>query len=236
MTPKPTLDVEMFPPFEGFPKEGLLFLKKLKKNNNRTWFEKHKHEYEEYLKLPMQSFVFALQPYFTTFAPEFDLSPKRSLFRIYRDVRFSSDKTPYKTHIAAHFVLRGKEKGFVGSGYYFHIEPGEVFVGGGIYMPDSDQLKGIRKALVQRSDEFLSIVNEQSFKKRFGKIEGDKLQHIPKGFDESHPMSEWLKLKQFFVGKSLVETMCYKASLVEKISDICRDADPLVKFLNRAVT
>jgi uncharacterized protein (TIGR02453 family) len=233
---KPSLDEEMYPPFEGFPKEGIRFLKGLKRNNNRSWFEKRKNEYEEYLRLPLQSFIFALQPYFASFAPEFDISPKRSIFRIYRDIRFSKDKTPYKTHIAAHFVLRGKEKGFVGSGYYFHIEPGEVFAGGGIYMPDADQLKKIRKALATHADEFLSIINDPTFKKKFGKIEGDKLQRIPKGYDETHPMAEWLKLKQFFVGKSMAESACYKAALVESIASLYEDADPLVKFLNRAVT
>ncbi len=233
---RPSLDEEMYPPFEGFSKAGIGFLRQLKRNNNRTWFELHKHEYEVHLKLPLQSFIFALQPYFASFAPEFDVSPKRSTFRIYRDIRFSKDKSPYKTHIAAHFVLRGKEKGFVGSGYYFHIEPGEVFAGGGIYMPDAEQLKGIRKALATRSDEFLAIVNDARFKKRFGKIEGDKLQRIPKGYDESHPMAEWLKLKQFFVGKSLAESVCYKASLVGTIASLYEEANPLVKFLNRAVT
>jgi uncharacterized protein (TIGR02453 family) len=235
MAPKTMLDLEMYPPFEGFPKQGLQFLRKLKRNNTRAWFENHKQEYEEFLKLPMQSFIFSLQPYFAAFAPEFDLSPKRSIFRIYRDIRFSNDKTPYKTHIAAHFVLRGKEKGFVGSGYYFHIEPGEVFIGGGIYMPDSDQLKGIRKALAQHSDEFLSIIDSRRFKKRFGKLEGNRLQRIPKGYEESHPMAEWLKLKQFFAGKSLPETSSHKASLVDTIAAISEDAAPLVKFLNRAV-
>lgn len=235
MTPKTPLDLELYPPFEGFPKEGLRFLKKLKRNNNRTWFENHKHEYEELLKLPMQSFIFSLQPQFGAFAPEFDLSPKRSIFRIYRDIRFSNDKTPYKTHIAAHFVPRGKEKGFVGSGYYFHIEPGEVFIGGGIYMPDADQLKGIRNAVAQHSEEFLSILSNRKFKKRFGKLEGNKLQRIPKGYDESHPMAEWLKLKQFFVGVSLPESACYRASLVDTIAAISNDAAPFVKFLNRAV-
>lgn len=235
MTPRAMIDLEMYPPFEGFPQQGLRFLKRLKRNNNRTWFESHKHEYEEFLKLPMQSFIFSLQPLFGTFAPEFELSPKHSIFRIYRDVRFSNDKTPYKTHIAAHFVLRGKQKGFVGSGYYFHIEPGEVFIGGGIYMPDTDQLKGIRKAISQRSDEFLSIINSRAFKKRFGKLEGTRLQRMPKGYEESHPLAEWLKLKQFFVGKSLPETTCYKPNLVETIAAISEDAAPLVKFLNRAV-
>jgi uncharacterized protein (TIGR02453 family) len=236
MSPKPVIDLDAYPPFEGFPKKGIEFFKKLKRNNNRTWFESHKQEYEELAKLPMQSFIFALQSHFSAFAPEFDLSPKRSIFRIYRDVRFSKDKTPYKTHIAAHFVLRGKEKGFVGSGYYFHVEPGDVFIGGGIYMPDSDQLKKIRQAIALRPDEFLSIINHRYFKRRFGTLKGDTLQRIPKGYDESHPMAKWLKLKQFFVGVDFPEGAAFKASLVDKVADVCKDAAPLVRFLNKAVT
>jgi len=165
MTPgnkSPLSDLEFFPPFDGFPREGIGFLKRLKRNNNRPWFEKHKQEYESSIKLPMQSLIASLHPHFQRFAPEFDINPKRSLFRIYRDVRFSKDKTPYKTHAAAHFVLRGKPKGVEGSGYYLHIEPGEVFIGGGIYMPDNDQLKKIRSAIADHSGQFLSIVRTRS--------------------------------------------------------------------------
>ncbi|MGB2870076.1 MAG: TIGR02453 family protein, partial [Bacteroidota bacterium] len=108
MSKAPTFDIDVYPPFEGFPKEGIAFFKKLKRNNSREWFEKHKGEYEEQVKLPMQCLVAALRPHFARFAPEYELNPKRAIFRIYRDVRFSKDKTPYKTHVAAHFVLRGK--------------------------------------------------------------------------------------------------------------------------------
>src|SRR4030065_223003 len=118
MSQIPAMDLDLYPPFEGFPQEGIKFFKELERNNNREWFEKHKDDFESYAKIPMQSYITALQTYFTRFAHEFDLNPKRSIFRIYRDIRFSHDKTPYKTHIAAHFVLRGKPKGFVGSGYY----------------------------------------------------------------------------------------------------------------------
>src|SRR3972149_10768324 len=136
--------IQEFPPFNGFPKEGIAFLRRLKRNNNRLWFEKHKAGYQEFVKLPIQSLVASLGPHFERFAPQYDLNPMRSLFRIYRDTRFSPDKTPYKTHVAAHFVLRGEPKGFLGSGYYLHIEPGECFVGAGIYMPDGEMLKSIR--------------------------------------------------------------------------------------------
>jgi len=229
------MDFDLYPPFEGFPKECISFLKQLKRNNNREWFEKHKSEFESYAKTPMQSFITALQTHFARFAHEFDLNPKRSIFRIYRDIRFSHDKTPYKTHIAAHFVLRGKPKGFVGSGYYLEIGPGELYIGGGIYIPDSEQLKKIRKAIAIRGEEFLSIVESRRFRKLFAPFEWKKLQRIPKGYEENHPMAEWLKYKQFFVGVSWPESICYKASFVKESAKICEELTPLVRFLNSAL-
>ncbi len=229
------LDEQQFPPFEGFPKESVGFLKKLKRNNNRDWFNAHKDEYEQFIKFPMQTFIASMQPLFGDFAPEFDVHPKRSMFRIYRDTRFSKDKTPYKTHMAAHFVLRGKPKGFEGSGYYLHIAPGEVFIGGGIYLPDNDQLKKIRKSIVDRSKEFLGIVNKPSFKKMFPAISGQKLSRPPKGFDPNHPMIEWLKLKQFFTGIEMNEEICYKKDFTVKIVRYCKELAPLVNFMNRAM-
>ena len=230
----PIMDFDLYPPFEGFPKECLHYLKQLKRNNNREWFERHKEEFERNAKTPMLSFIAALQPHFTRFAPEFDLNPKRSVFRIYRDIRFSSDKTPYKTHIAAHFVLRGMPKGFIGSGYYIQIEPGEFFVGGGIYLPDNDQLKMIRKAIAAHGKEFLSIIENRRFRKYFAPFEWSKLQRVPKGYDENHPMADWLKFKQFFVGISLPESECYTESLVGEVAGICEEAAPLVRFLNKS--
>jgi uncharacterized protein (TIGR02453 family) len=229
------MDFDLYPPFEGFPKRCVSFLKQLKRNNNRAWYESHKEEYELYAKTPMMSFITALQPHFARFAPEFDLNPKRSIFRIYRDIRFSSDKTPYKTHIAAHFVLRGMPKGFIGSGYYIHLEPGEFFVGGGIYIPDSTQLKKIRAAIATQGKEFLSIVEHKRFRTRFAPFEWSKLQRIPKGYDESHPMADWLKFKQFFVGVALPESKCYSEQLVNEVAGVCEEAAPLVRFLNNSL-
>jgi len=232
----PLSDLEFFPPFDGFPREGIDFLKSLKRNNNRPWFEKHKPDYESFVKLPVQSLIVALRPHFERFAPEFDVNPKRSIFRIYRDVRFSKDKTPYKTHAAAHFVLRGKPKGVEGSGYYLHIEPGEVFIGGGIYMPDNDQLKKIRSAIADHSDQFLSIVHLPKFKKIFGKLEGEKLQRVPKGYEPDHAMAEWLKHKQFFVWIEWPESKCLKDKFVAEVAEVYKAATPLVRFLNEAMS
>ena len=233
-SPSVLFDMEEYPPFLGFPREAVMFFKRLKRNNNRAWFEKHRNEYEECAKQPMQSLVASLRPHFERFAPEYDLNPKRSIFRIYRDTRFSKDKTPYKTHVAAHFVLRGMAKGFVGSGYYVDMEPGGCFAGAGIYMPESDQLKKIRAAIASESDRFLSVINDRSFKKRFGKLEGARLQRMPKGYDEGHPMEEYLKLKQFFVGGSMPESRAFSPKFLDDVAAICEAATPLVLFLNDA--
>lgn len=229
------LNFDQYPPFSSFPKEGINFFKQLKRNNNRKWFIKHRDEYEKFVKSPMQSLIASLQSHFDTFAPEYDLNPKRAIFRIYRDVRFSLDKTPYKTYSAAHFVLRGQPKGFVGSGYYIQLGPGECYVGGGIYIPDSLQLKKIRKAIAMRGEEFLKIVEDKRFKKMFAPFDWQKLQRMPKGYEENHPMAQWLKYKQFFVGISWPEEKCYKANYVDEVASVCREVTPLVRFLNNSL-
>lgn len=227
------LDLEIYPPFEGFPREGMRFLRRLKKNNNRPWFNAHKAEYEDHVRLPMQSLIAALQPHVHAFAPEIELHPKRSMFRIYRDTRFSKDKTPYKTHVAAVFHPRGHWQN--SAGYYVHVEPGGVYVGGGIYMPNSDQLRKIRRAIDSRSAEFLSIVGTAKFKRQFKGIEGEKLQRVPQGYDANHPMAGWLKHKQFFTGVEWDERECYSAKFVQKISAVYKDLYPFIRFLNEAL-
>lgn len=227
------LDLEVYPPFEGFPREGIQFLKALKKNNNREWFAKHKTEYEDYVKLPMQSFVAALKPLIGKFAPEVDVHPKRSMFRIYRDTRFSKDKTPYKTHVAAVFHIRGHWQN--SAGYYIHIEPGGVYAGGGMYMPDSDQLRKLRRAIAGQQEDFLSIVTSRTFKRRFDGIEGEKLQRVPQGFEPNHPMGEWLKHKQFYTGVEWKERECYSPSLTKNVVEVFKELYSFILFLNGAL-
>jgi len=226
----PVIDLLVLPPFVGFPREGIKFLRQLKKNNNRDWFANHKTEYEEFVKLPMQSLISTLQTPMMKLAPEFEFNPKRSMFRIHRDTRFSKDKTPYKTHVAAIFHPEGHWE--ESAGFYLHIEPEEVYLGGGIYMPDGVQLKKIRTAIANRSGEFLSIVQGRTFKNRFGKLEGSKLQRNPQGFFQDHPMIEWLKYKQFFAGVSWKTDECFSPKFVEKIIAVYRDLLPFVQFFN----
>ena len=233
MRPELILDDEIFPPFQGFPNEGLKFLRHLKRNNNREWFAKHKSEYEDFVKLPVQSLIAALRAPMAKLAPEIDVSAKRGIFRIYRDTRFSKDKTPYKTHVAAVFHLRGhwEESG----GFYLHIEPGTVYVGGGIYMPTGQQIKKIRSAIVDRADGFLSIVEGRVFKKKFRGLEGEKLRRAPLGYPSDHPMIEWLKHKSFYTGVRWGEETCLSRDFVDRVLGVYRGILPLVRFLNGAL-
>ncbi len=228
-----TLDVESYPPFVGFPKECVTFLKKLKKNNNREWFNTHKSDYEEYVKYPMRSFISSMKQSFLKISPEIDADPKRSMFRIYRDTRFSKNKLPYKTHVAAVFHPKGHWQG--SAGFYVHVEPGAVYAGGGIYMPDSNQLKLIRAAIAEHSDEFRSIVEDKTFKKKFKSLEGEKLQRAPLGSPADHPMIEWLKYKSYFTGVELKENECYSEKFLKTITLVYTDLLPLIRFLNESL-
>ncbi len=228
------IDEEIFPPFMGFPKEGVKFLRSLKKNNNREWFAKHKGEYEEFVKLPFQSLIAALKPPLERIMPEIDIHPKRNMFRIYRDIRFSPNKQPYKTHAAAVFHVKG-HKWEDSAGYYVHIEPDRIYVGGGLYMPNGDQLKKIRAAIAERDDEFRSIVEAPTFKRLFKTLEGEKLQRAPVGYPVDHPMIEWLKHQSFYTGVEWDEKECYTPKFVDKTIGIYEKLIPLIRFLNEAV-
>lgn len=227
------LDTEVFPPFEGFPKEGLIFLKRLKKNNTREWFANHKSEYEEFVKFPMQCLIASLKSQMLKFAPEIDVNPKRSMFRIYKDTRFCKDKTPYKTHAAAVFHLKGHWQ--ESAGIYIEISPEGIYVGGGFYMPNKDQLIKIRNAIAEHSKEFLGIIENAKFVKRFGAIQGEKLQRIPTGFPRDHFMGEWLRYKQFNTGVEWEEKECYSPKFIVKIIAVYKELLPLIRFLNEAL-
>ncbi|HUL43939.1 MAG TPA: DUF2461 domain-containing protein [Bacteroidota bacterium] len=233
MKVRTSVDLEVFPPFVGFPKEGLAFLRNLKKNNNREWFASHKDTYLEAVKLPMQSLISTLQGSMAKYAPEFEFNPRRSIFRINRDTRFSKNKDPYKTSIAAVFHPKGSWQ--ESSGYYLHVEPPEIYVGGGIYMPDSAQLKKIRSSIAEHSEEFLSIVTARSFKSQFGELEGSKLSRNPIGFPKDHPMIEWLKYKQFYCGVTWGVGECTTPKFADKVVGLYRELIPFVRFFNRAL-
>jgi uncharacterized protein (TIGR02453 family) len=220
--------------FSAFPKEGLQFLRTLKRNNNREWFQKHKSNYEEHVKQPMADLIEALHTEFQEFAPEMIASPKVSAYRIHRDTRFSKDKTPYKTHVAAVFPPSGIGK-HEGAGFYVHIAPEELLIGGGLYMPLPEDLRAVRNYIFEDPKKFLHIVESTSFRQRFGKVEGQQLARVPRGFPQEHPVAEYLRHKQFLASRTLpaerATTPGFYKTLVETFQAIL----PLIRFLNAPI-
>jgi uncharacterized protein (TIGR02453 family) len=240
MSRPPELDLEEqnFPPFQGFPKEGLEFLKKLKKNNSKEWFQPRKSEYETLVKFPMQCLIATLGVMLKSELPDYAFNPKKSIFRINRDVRFSKDKSPYKTNIGASFNLANRTRDAVElPGFYLHIEPkikdgNGVFAGGGLYMPSSPQLKIIRAKIAREPQRYSDIIGEKTFRKFFGEIQGEKLKTAPQGYDATNPMIEHLKLKQFFALRAFEDDECLTPSFAKKVADTFRAQISLVNFLN----
>jgi uncharacterized protein (TIGR02453 family) len=167
--------------FEGFPKEGVRFLRSLKRNNKREWFEARKQTYLDQVKAPMEAFIVSMAEEFRSLAPELLATPKASSYRIYRDTRFSPDKTPYKTQVAAVFPPRGLGK-HEGACLYVHIAPDEVFVGGGLYMPTRPDLQAVREHLASEHRRFRSSIRSRSFRDMFGELGGEKLTRVPRDF------------------------------------------------------
>ena len=200
----------------NFPAETLRFLRALKRNNRREWFNAHRDDYETYVRQPMTAIVERLAVDLRAFAPELVASPKISMYRIYRDTRFSENKTPYKTHIAAVFPTRGLAK-HEGAGAYFHISPDEVWIGGGLYMPQPPQLVA---------------VESPGFRKHVGPLSGDKLTRVPRGFPKDHPAAEYLKFKHFIAGADLPATVATSPAFYKTVLRVLRQITPLARFLN----
>jgi uncharacterized protein (TIGR02453 family) len=220
--------------FSAFPMEGLRFLRGLKRNNNREWFQKHKSIYETYVKEPMGALIESLAVDFQRFAPEMIASPKASAYRIYRDTRFSKDKSPYKTHVAAVFPRSGLAK-HEGAGFYLHIDPTEVLIGGGIYMPMPEDLAAVRGHIADSPDEFFAVIESRKFRKTFGKLAGEQLSRVPRGFSTEHPAAEYLKYKQFLAAQHFPAEIATTPRLYKLIIDTFEAMLPLVRFLNEPI-
>ena len=220
--------------FKGFPPEGLTFLRRLKRNNNREWFQAHKDVYEEKLKAPMTELVLALGGAMQGFAPEMEAEPQKAIYRIYRDIRFSSDKTPYKTHIAAIFAPRGMSKNTSAS-LYFHVAPDEVVIAGGIYMPDAAALRALRRHIAAQWEELRDILEKRGFKRLFGGLEGERLSRVPAGFSADHPAADLLRYKQLYVYAGESAEFARTARLFPRLVKVFAAAMPLVRYLNRGL-
>lgn len=231
---------EPAPMFDGFSKETFKFLHGLKKNNNKEWFEAHRDEYERSLREPSKALAYAMGQYFRSHDMPVSGSAKTSLFRINRDIRFSKDKSPYKTHIGLSFPLEGMKKE-EWCGYYIGFEPAKsgkgmhVYVGGGVYMPMPPYLKRIRAKIANDHTALKKLLAAPAFKKRFPKgLEGESLKRIPAGYAEDHPAAQWLKLKSFIFGFDLAEGDLLSEDLPEILGKYFKVALPVVMFFGRA--
>jgi len=214
-----------------FTAETLKFLKALKRNNRREWFNAHRDDYEAHVRQPMTAIVERLAHDFRALAPELVASPKVSMYRIYRDTRFSENKTPYKTHVAAVFPPRGLPK-HEGAGVYFHVSPDEVWIGGGMYAPQTPQLHAVREHIAANLKQLRSIVESPEFRRRVGKVEGEKLQRVPRGFAKDHPAADYLKFRQFLAGTELPPAAATSPAFYGTLLAVFRQVVPLVRFLN----
>ena len=221
----------MKPGFPGFPAEGLAFLRALKKNNAREWFQPRKEIYEEQVRAPMIELVDAVNREMREFAPEHVGDPKKAIYRIYRDTRFSNDKTPYKTHIAAVFPRRGSDR-HGGAGFYFSVSPDGVDIGGGVYMPPPPELLAIRNRIAADPAPFRKIIAAPAVKKLFGEMTGDQITRVPKGFAPDHPAADLLKYKQFLLFARLDAKIAATPELYKEVVTRLRAMTPFCDFLN----
>ena len=214
-----------------FTDRTLRFLRALRRNNRREWFNAHKDDYEAYVRQPMIAMIERLAIDFQSFAPELIATPKQSLYRIYRDTRFSPNKAPYKTHAAAVFPPRGLPK-HEGAGVYFHISPDEVWIGGGIYAPQTPQLVALREHIAANPRRLRTIVEAPAFRRRVGALQGERLQRVPRVYPPDHEAAEYLKFRQFIAGRALPGAFTTSPRLYRTIVGVFREVMPLARFLN----
>jgi uncharacterized protein (TIGR02453 family) len=218
--------------FSGFTPAAIDFLVDLAANNDRAWFQPRKRDYERLLKQPLEALCVALADRFAVRGIPLRSDPTRSPFRIYRDVRFSKDKSPYKTHIAANFpwVEDGTESaGWAGG--YFHLQPGEVYVGGGMWHPEKDRLVAFRRMVDTTPARIHALIDDPAFARTFGTVSGERLKRVPTGFAPDHPEAELLKLKDVTFGRRLADDDIYSPALPDTIADSFAAAVPVMRFL-----
>jgi uncharacterized protein (TIGR02453 family) len=228
--------------FAGFTRKALTFLRQLKRNNRRDWFEANKATYVADVQEPMRSFVEEMDTRFGRFAPEIIGDVKKSVFRIYRDVRFSKDKSPYKTHAACWFFHRGAGKKVGqdadegGAGFYFHLEPGASFIGAGIWMPPRPTLQRLRAAVVDDLTAFRAIVNSAPIKRRYGGLsEEGRLTRVPRGYSPDHAAGDLLRNVSYILGRSVTDAEVLDSRIVQRVEKDFTVALPLVRWLNGAL-
>ena len=231
------------PAFTGFQPEAIQFLVDLAENNDRSWFQPRKGEYERLLKEPLEQLIAALAERFEARGIPLRADPAKSPFRIYRDVRFSKDKSPYKTNLGASFpwvgegpsdgVGRSHDGNVHSSGGYFHLSPGEIYVGGGIWHPEKPWIDAFRRRVADDPATIRGLVAEPAFKKAFGSLstEGHALQRVPTDFPPDHPAADLLKLKDVIFGRRLSDADAGSPRLPDVIADSFATALPVMRYL-----
>jgi uncharacterized protein (TIGR02453 family) len=224
-----------------FSPAALKFFRQLAKHNDKQWFEAHRAEYETEVRDPMRALVSEMDARLGRFAPEMGGDAKRAVFRINRDIRFSKDKSPYKTHAACWFHHRSAT-GHVGgeategsAGFYFHLEPGgKSMIGGGLWMPPRAQLKRLREAIADDPASFTAMTKK--LPKRFGGLSEEAvLKRMPRGYDEDHPGAQWMRYQSFTTGRTLTDAEVTDPKLPQRLAEDYKALLPLVRWLNGAL-
>jgi len=215
-------------------KSTLTFLKDLKKNNSKEWFDENRKRYEAERK-KFISFVEKLIGTISKFDPSVaNIDPKSAIFRINRDIRFSNDKTPYKTNFGVSISKGGKRSSYCG--YYLHVEPGSIFAGGGQYAPLPENLKAVRDEIYFNLPEFEQILSSKAFKKEFdGLDEIEKLKTAPKGYEKDHASIPYLVNKHFLVTRSFTDAEVTSPDFMDRLESVFKAQKPFVDFINRAI-
>jgi len=218
--------------FAGFPEEMVKFFRILKRNNRREWFQPRKHLFEQHVKAPMLDLVGAINQELVKFAPEYVTEPKNAIFRIYRDTRFSSDKTPYKTHIAASFSRRGSGRLGAG-GFYFSVSHDSIEIAAGIWHPEREVTLVVRNHIAETHQELSRLLADKKVLKLTGGLQGDALTRSPKGFDPEHPAAGFLKMKDWILDVKLEPGLATTPQLQGEIVARFRAMAPVIQYLNR---
>lgn len=223
--------------FTGFPEDLFRFLEELTVNNNREWFNANKRRYQQSVVAPVGEFICAMGEHLYRISTNFVADPRGnggSMFRIYRDTRFSRDKRPYKENVGCHFRhVAGKSAH--APGFYLHLQSKNVFVGAGIWRPPNPVLNNIRTAIVERPDSWEKVVRDRKLVKRFGRIEGERLKRPPRGYDADHPLVEDLKRKSFFLKQPLDDSLALTPKFINEVVQAYIAAAPLIRFITTAL-
>jgi len=222
-----------------FTPATLEFFDGLREHNSKPWFEAHREAFENDVREPMRALVAAMDARFARFAPEIGGDPRKSVFRIHRDIRFSKDKSPYKTHASCWFFHRaahgkvGQDAEGGSAGFYFQIAPGGSFVGGGMWMPPRPMLARFREAIAKDPKGFARLVASPAVRKRFGGLsEESMLKRMPRGYEEDHPAAAWLRHQSFTLGRRLTDAQATSAKLPALLEADFALMLPLVRWLN----